>query len=184
MNESLPDRTASPPTTTRLQGRATVISPLPYRPCVGILLLNARGQVFLARRIDIHDAWQMPQGGIDKGESPRKAARRELCEETGITAIRLLAESTAWHRYDLPEPLIGKVWGGRWRGQEQKWLAALFTGSDDEIDVATKHPEFDAWRWEEPEQVTAVAPAFKRQVYEAILLEFAPIIAAVRAGQT
>ncbi|HYE50420.1 MAG TPA: RNA pyrophosphohydrolase, partial [Azospirillaceae bacterium] len=120
---------------------------LPYRPCVGIMLLNGQGHVFVGRRKDTPDAWQMPQGGIDEGETPRQAALRELEEEIGTARAEVLAETAGWHRYDLPPHLLGKVWGGRFRGQEQKWVCCRFTGTDADIDLATAHPEFDAWRW-------------------------------------
>ncbi|RME64759.1 MAG: RNA pyrophosphohydrolase, partial [Alphaproteobacteria bacterium] len=115
---------------------------LGYRPGVGIMLLNARGDVFTGRRIDTQvEAWQMPQGGIDEGESPRQAAFRELAEEIGTDKARVLSETVDWLVYDLPPELMGKVWGGKYRGQRQKWFAMLFEGSDADIDLATAHPE-------------------------------------------
>jgi putative (di)nucleoside polyphosphate hydrolase len=152
-------------------------SGLPYRPCVGVMLLNDRGQVFVARRCDSADAWQMPQGGIDKGETARVAALRELKEEIGTDRAEILAESAGTHRYDLPDHLVGKVWGGRWRGQEQAWIAARFTGTEQDIDLATEHPEFDAWKWIEAEELPALIVPFKRPVYEVVLEEFRSVIA-------
>ncbi|WP_207456917.1 RNA pyrophosphohydrolase [Azospirillum sp. SYSU D00513] len=150
---------------------------LPYRPCVGVMLLNDRGQVFVARRCGTEDAWQMPQGGIDKGETAREAALREMKEEIGTDRAEILAESAGKHCYDLPAHLIGKVWGGRWRGQEQVWIAARFTGAESDIDLATEHPEFDAWKWVEAEELPRMIVPFKRPVYEAVLAEFRAVIA-------
>ncbi|HEY0835965.1 MAG TPA: RNA pyrophosphohydrolase [Azospirillum sp.] len=149
---------------------------LPYRPCVGIMLLSARGEVFVARRRDSADAWQMPQGGIDDGETVREAALRELKEEIGTDAAEILAETVEKLRYDLPDHLLGKVWKGRWRGQEQVWVAARFTGRDADIDLDTEHPEFDAWKWVAPDALVSLIVPFKRPVYEAVLKEFAGVI--------
>ncbi|MEI8394874.1 MAG: RNA pyrophosphohydrolase [Rhodospirillaceae bacterium] len=151
---------------------------LPYRPCVGILLFNDRGLIFVARRIDTPGAWQMPQGGIDDDESPDEAALRELKEETGTENAKLVAQTKEWLRYDLPEHLIGKVWKGRWRGQTQKWFAARFTGADSDINIATEHPEFDAWKWAKPEQLLSMIVPFKREVYRLLLAELLPEITA------
>src|SRR3954447_4758079 len=118
-----------------------------YRAAVGIMLLNGDGRVFVGQRIDTPGAWQMPQGGIDDGEEPRSAALRELKEETGIDKAEVLGETEGWLRYELPAELHGKVWGGRYRGQRQKWFAMRFTGTDADVALATEHPEFDAWRW-------------------------------------
>lgn len=150
---------------------------LPYRPCVGIMLLNRKGEVFVARRFDTRDAWQMPQGGIDDGETVEQAAFRELEEEIGTNRMEILAVSTEKLRYDLPDHLLGKVWKGRWRGQEQVWIAALFTGTDTDIDLDTKHPEFDAWKWMPADQLVGQIVPFKRAVYQAVLAEFAGVIA-------
>jgi putative (di)nucleoside polyphosphate hydrolase len=148
-----------------------------YRPGVGIMLLNDARQIFVARRIDTGpEAWQMPQGGIDKGESPHEAARRELEEEIGTAKAEFLAESRDWLRYDLPAELIGRVWGGRWRGQRQKWFAMRFTGSDADINLATAHPEFCDWRWMESARLPELIVPFKRDLYRAILTEFAPLL--------
>ncbi|HYH36833.1 MAG TPA: RNA pyrophosphohydrolase [Azospirillum sp.] len=155
---------------------------LPYRPCVGIMLLNGRGQVFVARRRDTTDAWQMPQGGIDEGETVHEAALRELEEEIGTGAAEILAETVEKLRYDLPDHLLGKVWKGRWRGQEQVWVAARFTGTDADIDLATEHPEFDAWKWVDAADLTALIVPFKKPVYEAVLAEFKPVIDRLRAA--
>jgi len=145
---------------------------LPYRPCVGVMLINADGMVFVARRKDTPDAWQMPQGGIDEGETPRQAALRELEEEIGTAKAEILAESAGWHRYDLPPHLLGRVWGGRFRGQEQKWVLCRFTGQDTDIDLDTDHPEFDAWKWVPVADLTRLIVPFKRAIYEAVVAEF------------
>jgi putative (di)nucleoside polyphosphate hydrolase len=147
-----------------------------YRPGVGIMLLNPRGEVFVARRNDLPDeAWQMPQGGIDSGEDPRTAALRELAEETGIERAEILAESTRWLHYDVPVDLLAKAWRtwrGRWRGQRQKWFLMRFTGTDDDINLGVSHSEFDAWKWVPAPEVPRLAVAFKRQVYLDLMAEF------------
>jgi len=145
-----------------------------YRQSVGIMLLSPAGNVFVARRIDMPTmpAWQMPQGGIDPGEAPLQAALRELKEETGTDQAELLGESRGWLQYDLPADLARGVWGGRYRGQRQKWFAMRFTGTDADIDLATEHPEFDAWKWIRPERLPEVIVPFKRQLYIDILAEF------------
>lgn len=147
-------------------------SDLPYRLGVGVMMLNRDGKVFVAKRIDTPDAWQMPQGGIDADESPRAAALRELAEEIGTANAIILAESRDWYAYDLPPALRGSVWGGRFRGQRQKWFAARFLGDDAEINLATAHPEFDAWRWVRVAELPSLIVPFKRQLYAELVAEF------------
>ncbi|MBZ6377498.1 RNA pyrophosphohydrolase [Pacificimonas flava] len=140
------------------------------------MLLNAENRVFTARRLDNPaDYWQMPQGGIDPGESPREAAFRELTEETGIAPDRaeLLAESGGWLHYSLPDELVGKIWKGKYCGQSQKWFAMRFLGSDDEVDIEQEHPEFSEWRWAAPESLPRKIVPFKVQLYREVLAEFA-----------
>jgi len=147
-----------------------------YRPGVGIMLLNRDGRVFVGRRIDMPAglaAWQMPQGGIDPGETPRQAAIRELREEVGTDRAETLAESRSWLRYDVPSELAGQLWRGRYRGQRQKWFAMRFAGEDADIDpAATEHPEFDAWEWVSCERLPELIVPFKRQLYLDVLAEF------------
>jgi putative (di)nucleoside polyphosphate hydrolase len=147
-----------------------------YRPGVGIVLLNACNEVFVGRRIDLpKDAWQMPQGGIKRGESPRQAALRELREEIGSDNVEVLAESKGWLLYDVPAALAAQAWGGPWRGQRQKWLVMLFKGQDSDINLATEHPEFNSWRWVPGQELSTLAVSFKRQLYLNVLGEFATI---------
>lgn len=149
---------------------------LPYRPCVGIMLFDRRGRIFVGRRIDTPDAWQMPQGGIDKGETPEAAALRELEEEIGTANAAIEAGTADWLAYDLPDHLVGRLWGGRWRGQKQRWFACRFLGEDGEIRLETAHPEFDAWQWVSLDQLTALIVPFKRPIYEAVVAELGPIV--------
>jgi len=147
-----------------------------YRPGVGIVLLNGRGEIFIGRRADVqNDAWQMPQGGIEDGETPQEAAVRELKEEIGTNSAEIIAESRDWLFYEVPEELAQKAWAGRWKGQRQKWFVMLYKGIDSEIDLATEHAEFNAWRWIPPQELTELAVSFKRRLYLNIIGEFATI---------
>jgi putative (di)nucleoside polyphosphate hydrolase len=148
-----------------------------YRPGVGIMLLDAERRVFVGRRVDMAgENWQMPQGGIDRGESPLEAALRELKEEIGTDKAEFLAESAGWLRYEVPHGVARRVWQGRYRGQMQKWFAMRFTGTDGDIDVATAHPEFNAWRWVAAADLPALIVPFKRRLYHDILAEFGKLV--------
>ncbi|MFQ5984094.1 MAG: RNA pyrophosphohydrolase [Alphaproteobacteria bacterium] len=153
---------------------------MPYRLGVGMMLLNRQGKVFVGERVDTAGAWQMPQGGLGPGEDPKAAALRELAEEIGTDKVEILAESRGWLAYDLPPALMGRVWGGRYRGQRQKWFALRFTGTDGDIRIDGGHREFDAWRWEKPERLPDLIVPFKRAVYEAVLREFRPLLPSPR----
>ena len=153
---------------------------LPYRPNVGAVLFNQAGEVFVARRADLPNAegapggWQLPQGGIDESEDPKVAILRELEEEIGTAKATILAEHDEWLTYDLPDHLIGKALGGRYRGQRQRWFALRFDGTDTDIRLdLDPHPEFDAWRWARLADLPALAVAFKRPIYEVLAKSFA-----------
>ncbi len=162
------------------------MDPQAYRPCVGIMVLKPQpdarvwiGKRSKAAKLAINAGgswWQMPQGGIDKGEAPEAAALRELREETNMTSVEILAETSDWHYYDLPPELLGKAWGGKYCGQRQKWFAVRFLGDDSEINITPDDPdevEFDAWRWADQSEILDVIIPFKRDVYKAVLAEFA-----------
>lgn len=158
-------------------------SNLPYRPCAGIMLANREGLVFVGQRLDAAeskypDSWQMPQGGIDKGEDAEAAALRELSEETGLAAnhVQIIGRSEKEYLYDLPDELLGKIWKGKYRGQRQSWFLMRFTGEDDHINIQTDHPEFSDWKWIEPQDLPDLIVPFKRDLYRAVLKEFGPLI--------
>ena len=153
---------------------------LPYRPCAGVMLVNREGQVLVGQRLDSTlEAWQMPQGGIDKGEDARAAAVRELWEETGIRAdlVELIAEAPEELFYDLPDELIGVIWKGKWRGQRQMWFLFRFLGEDKDVNIATAEPEFRAWRWADPADLVDLIVPFKRELYRNVLDVFGGYLA-------
>ena len=145
---------------------------LPMRSGVGIIILNNNNQVFVGKRKDNPaNNWQMPQGGVDKGESFIDAMKRELFEETGIKKIKILKELEKIYQYELPENLVGIIWKGKYRGQKQKWFITRFLGNDDEININTKHPEFIEWKWIEPKKLPEVIVNFKKKLYTDLLKE-------------
>jgi putative (di)nucleoside polyphosphate hydrolase len=170
--------------------KASDCVPRQYRKGVGALVFNCDGRVLVARRIGTRDAWQLPQGGLHPGEDPRIAVIRELIEEIGTDRVEIIAECPGWLRYDLPAAYCGKVWKGKYQGQEQRWFAFRFTGEDADIDVAAdRHPEFDAWQWVDIEQLPGLAVDFKRALYEQLVEQFRQLVehlsgAGTQAGPT
>jgi len=147
---------------------------LPYRPCAGVVLMNAEGLIWVGERIDTRGAWQMPQGGIDKGETPQEAGLRELEEETGLSrdAVEVLGETPDWVTYDLPDHLVGVAFKGKYRGQKLMWYLMRLTGDEADIDIEREHPEFSRWTWARPEDVVAGIVDFKRDVYRQVFDAF------------
>ena len=148
---------------------------LPYRPAAAVMLLNAEDKVFVAQRLDnALDAWQMPQGGLDPGEHPQAGALRELEEETGIPPrlVEILGKAPRELLYDLPPELVGKIWGGKYRGQTQHWFIARFHGRDEDINLDTPHPEFRAWKWADPRELVDLIVPFKRKLYAEVVDAF------------
>ncbi|MCB9973441.1 MAG: RNA pyrophosphohydrolase [Rhodospirillales bacterium] len=155
-------------------------SVLPYRPCVGLVLFNKDGKVFVGERLDSPGGWQLPQGGIELGENIEHAALRELSEEVGTTSATILEIMDHTIRYDLPEGLRSTLWGGQYRGQEQYWIALQFTGKDSEIDLEThEHPEFSRWKWVALEEIIDLIVPFKREVYKQVACTFRPLAAEI-----
>jgi len=156
------------------------IEALPYRPNVGIMLINPQGFVFAAQRLDSAvPAWQMPQGGIDEGEDPRRAALRELQEEIGVppALVQVVAETPGWLTYDLPHDIVPRMWKGRYRGQKQKWYLMRFLGQDAQIDIEQDHPEFSEWRWIDANSMIEAIVPFKRDIYRQVVEAFRPHLA-------
>lgn len=153
---------------------------LPYRPCVGVVLMNADGLIFTGQRIDTPGAWQMPQGGIDDGETPQDAALRELFEETGVVAekVQVIAETEDWLHYDLPHHLVPKLWKGRFRGQTQKWVLMRFEGVDGDVDITQPPAEFSEWQWMPKEQLLEKIVPFKAALYGQVIEAFGDQISA------
>jgi putative (di)nucleoside polyphosphate hydrolase len=145
----------------------------PYRPCVGIVLRNDDNHIFVGQRINnLVEAWQMPQGGIDDGETALEAGFREMQEEVGTNKATFIAEHSSWLNYDIPVDLANQLWKGRFRGQTQKWILFNFDGTDENINIKTEDPEFCSWKWAEPKVIPDLAVPFKRNVYLAVLEEF------------
>lgn len=155
------------------------IAALPYRPCVGVMLINREGLIFAGQRIDTQaPAWQMPQGGIDADEDPRDAALRELAEEIGVSPdlVEVIAETPDWLTYDLPYEIVPRIWKGRFRGQKQRWYLMRFLGDDAQIDIHQPHPEFNRWRWITADEMIAAIVPFKREIYRQVIAAFRPYL--------
>ena len=150
---------------------------LPMRIGVGIIVLNVKNKVFVAKRKDNPiDKWQMPQGGVEKNEDYVDAMKRELFEETSVTSIKILKEFDEWLEYELPNNLVGIIWKGKFRGQKQKWFISRFTGNDSEINIKTNHPEFIDWKWVEMNELPNIIVDFKKDIYKKILIKLREFI--------
>jgi putative (di)nucleoside polyphosphate hydrolase len=145
---------------------------LPYRSGVGMMVFNDEKKIFVGKRIDNQEAWQMPQGGVDKDEDIESAAKRELFEETGIQSIRIIKRSEKIYTYDLPEHLLGKIWKGKYKGQKQTWFLIKFLGPDSEININQKHPEFNEWMWVDIQKLPELIVSFKKDLYLSVVKEF------------
>jgi len=145
---------------------------LPYRNGVGIMIFNDQKKIFVGKRIDNQEAWQMPQGGVDRDEDFETAAKRELFEETGIQSVRIVQISKQEFIYDLPNHLLGKIWKGKYKGQKQKWFLMKFLGPDSEINISQKHPEFNEWKWVDLDELPRLIVPFKKKLYVSIIKEF------------
>lgn len=154
-----------------------MIAQLPYRPCVGLMILNRENKVFVAKRIDMRtEAWQMPQGGIDEGEDAQAAALREMKEEIGTDNAEIIAESRMWMKYDLPQHLVPQLWDGKYRGQKQKWYALRYLGEDSDINIQTDIPEFSEWKWVDMETLPDIIVPFKQELYAMIVEQFRHLV--------
>jgi putative (di)nucleoside polyphosphate hydrolase len=154
-----------------------MIAQLPYRPCVGLMILNRENKVFVAKRIDMRtEAWQMPQGGIDEGEDAQAAALREMKEEIGTDNAEIIAESRMWMKYDLPQHLVPQLWDGKYRGQKQKWYALRYLGEDSDINIQTDIPEFTEWKWVDMESLPDIIVPFKQELYAMIVEQFRHLV--------
>ncbi len=149
---------------------------LPYRSGVGMMIFNDEKKIFVGKRIDNQEAWQMPQGGIDKDEDIESAAKRELFEETGIQSIRIIKRSEKIYTYDLPQHLLGKIWKGKYKGQKQTWFLIKFLGPDSEININQKHPEFNEWMWVDIQKLPELIVSFKKDLYLSVVKEFSNFI--------
>ena len=145
---------------------------LPYRSGVGMMVFNDEKKIFVGKRIDNQEAWQMPQGGVDKDEDIESAAKRELFEETGIQSIRIIKRSEKIYTYDLPQHLLGKIWKGKYKGQKQTWFLIKFLGPDSEININQKHPEFNEWMWVDIQKLPELIVSFKKDLYLSVVKEF------------
>jgi putative (di)nucleoside polyphosphate hydrolase len=152
------------------------LNKLPYRQGVGIMLANKEKKIFVGKRIDNRAAWQMPQGGVDQDENIVDAAKRELKEETGVSSIKIIKKSDKIYTYDLPDYLLGKIWKGRFKGQEQTWFLAQFLGEDDEINLDQKNAEFKKWKWVNIDELPDLIVPFKKELYQELVKEFRPFI--------
>jgi putative (di)nucleoside polyphosphate hydrolase len=154
---------------------------LPYRPSVGLMILNDKFEVFVGRRVDTKgDAWQMPQGGIDDGESPKEAALREMKEEIGTNDAEVIAETKQWYKYELPTHLIKKLWNGRYRGQRQKWFLVKYLGKDEDINIRYADVEFADWKWVNIEELTQIIVPFKKKLYISVIEEFRDVFLSLK----
>lgn len=154
---------------------------LPYRPSVGLMIINDKFEVFVGKRLDSKtEAWQMPQGGIDDGEAPRVSALREMKEEIGTNNAEIIAETKQWYHYDLPFYLISKLWNGRYRGQRQKWFLLKYLGADEDITIDNEHPEFIAWKWVKMEELPQIIVPFKKSLYISVIEEFRDVIISLK----
>jgi len=157
------------------------LTKLPYRPSVGLMIVNSKLEVFVGRRVDSKtEAWQMPQGGIDEGETPEAAVMREMKEETGTNNAEIIAKTKQWYKYDLPSYLISKLWNGRYRGQRQKWFLLKFLGQDSDINIHYTNAEFTDWKWVKIEELTQIIVPFKKNLYISVIEEFRDPILVLR----